>query len=122
MFTRRRSATPSRMRAVRFTRKARSEQRDVRVAVVASPYHSSTPSQKVFLMLTCVIVCYCQPGAGMRKIGLVLDMRREPPRQKITETALFAGIENGSLTVSPDEHPHAATRSATFLPIFVSAI
>lgn len=47
---------------------------------------------------------------------------REPPHQKIAETALFAGIENGSLTVSQDEHPHAATRSATFLPIFVSAI
>jgi hypothetical protein len=31
----------------------------------------------------------------MPKIGLVLDIRREPPRQKIAETALFAGIENG---------------------------
>jgi ribosomal protein L13E len=31
----------------------------------------------------------------MRKIGLVLDMRREPPHQKIVETALFAVIENG---------------------------
>jgi len=26
---------------------------------------------------------------------LVLNMRREPPHQKIAETALFAGIENG---------------------------
>src|SRR5438034_11605874 len=97
MFTRRRSATPSRMRAVRFTRKARSEQRDVRVAVVASPYHSSTPSQKGFRMLTCIIVCYCQPRAGMRKLGLAFDMRRETPRQTMTATTLLAGLEHGCL-------------------------